>query len=139
MALQVTCDKGHNYCVPANNHQGEWPEGVPDCPECFDEWATELELKNLRQKLELKAQEKTEARAKRIADISASNKLGEKLCEVLGLDPMHVHSITVSAAADEPICVDVGMYVGDRELLEMDWHTSFAKAKITVKDHDETP
>jgi len=124
MALQFKCDQGHSYVAP-NLLPVDWIEDMPLCPECRQEW--------------LKAREKTEKRAKRIADISASNKLGEKLCEVLGLDPMHVHSITVSAAADEPIYVDVGMYVGDRELLEMDWHTSFAKAKITVKDHDETP
>lgn len=44
--------------------------------------------------------------------------LGEKLCEMLGLDPNHVFSIQLTCSVDEAATVTVQHYVTDAEALE---------------------
>ena len=82
--------------------------------------------------------EKAEARQSRIAEIRLSNDLGERLCEVLELDPMTVHRITIDLRADGPIAVTVEMF-STSSMLGIDWGSTFVKAKVEIKEGASEP
>jgi hypothetical protein len=91
---------------------------MPSCPRCAKEWR--------------KTQEQAAARKSRMAEIKLSNELGQRVCEVLGLDPSLTHRIVIDLPADGAISVTVEMF-SVTSMLEIDWATTFAKADIEVK------
>ena len=47
MALDRICTKGHKYMQP-DIIVGDWPEGMPACPECAKEWLAEREIRDVQ-------------------------------------------------------------------------------------------